>query len=412
MLAGVSLAAHGWMAIATQDWMAQLQEPPVNDQPIPIEWVELPPAALPAGSESDVAAEDSPSSSSETLATAPTASPRSSSSSESSIAVSPLQARTPPEAPAEIIENEPAAPPNSLPPPGADVESDTGLTDSTDIATNSDGISGGEGDGLQQIRDGDAPPLPGNLGALADNSGVPVDPIDPSNRQTIPTEPTPTEFQIALWIEPLPPDQAEPEDTSINSVQFKAVDEQAVPALLTQLKQDQPQQSPDQSSEEAPELPTQMDDPASSDPEPSPSIPDPSAEEPLSPEPLPPDPTSPNNPQPQIPAPEPPSNEPALLPEPLDFERSFMADPTQSECDAVSDVDANLGDRESFSVIVDEDGEVVSIEPQEENFSDYQAFAQCLIQEWPFEPATLNGEAVESDTFLAHITITVEPPAQ
>lgn len=438
VLAGVSLLAHGWGIGIAYDWMATPQSHQTSHQPIPIEWVEQPQATpeaatLDSSTEGDRkidAASDAkplnlPSSTSSSAAAASLA--PSPSDSSSAIRLNPSQTDAPsPDASIadarldadadadQPHENEVRSRSDSLPPssgsaatPESNSSSDAESAESPgtaaiDTAANSDAIT--SQDGLPQIRDGDAPLLPSNVSTLEDNSDVPVEAIDPSNVRTIPAEVQPTRFWVTLQIEPLPADtnlEAEPTSSSqsgpsrsdqLDMISSKSFQPAPVLLALNASKQAQDGEAIDSGSVQ---VQPDRDPPESIPADPSNAMPQPADSLPAH--------SSPAHPHPAEDAP--------LLPQPLATERSFEADPTHSTCEAISDVDAHLGQTESFAVIVDAEGKVVSARPLDTEPSDYQTFARCLLEEWMFAPATRSGESVMSDGFLAHITITVSPPS-
>lgn len=112
------------------------------------------------------------------------------------------------------------------------------------------------------------------------------------------------------------------------------------------------------------------------------------------------------------------------LPQPIPAEKTITLDPVQWVCTMTPDSESELGTPVAIRVGVDAAGRVSQAqlgwvdsssanrsgatfsEIPPEAATEYQVFAQCLIEQWDFAPAMRDGLEVASNQLLVYVTVT------
>jgi hypothetical protein len=91
----------------------------------------------------------------------------------------------------------------------------------------------------------------------------------------------------------------------------------------------------------------------------------------------------------------------------LSYAEEYIDDPLTSDCDVTPDVQNNLGELVSFRVLIDRQGQVMSVAAVDEYAVSeaYLELAQCILQTWDFAPAQTEGQPVASDALIVELDI-------
>jgi TonB family protein len=105
-----------------------------------------------------------------------------------------------------------------------------------------------------------------------------------------------------------------------------------------------------------------------------------------------------------------PAEQPETMPDtiarPKDESQTFSADPTTSLCRITPEAARYLGSTVAVQVVTNETGQVTeAIVRQSSQNSAYDELATCMVKQWQFEPATKQGQPVQSDALIVAIRI-------